>query len=240
MSLLSRLNRIVRANLNDLATRVGGGDGMRGVGANLRDARAQLIECRVLEKRFLTDYEGLLDEAASWEERAFLALKSGDEPLAREALQRKHEIEHKAKAVKEHIDSQRSYSMDLTSALDAIDVKFDALKQHGEAEKKGSVPPYKRKGSIPPYRKLADAELGTFSTATDVDFATFDDMADRLSAAADQIEAMRELRGDEPFAASGESTLESRFRELEADRDLDNLSKRSAGLDDLRRRLNDE
>ncbi|MBN1946265.1 MAG: PspA/IM30 family protein [Bradymonadales bacterium] len=249
MSVIERLNRLVRANLNDFISRGAGRGALMEVKRSLSEARAQLIECRATEKRLAQEYEGYLDEALSWEERAMLALRAGDEPLARKALQRKYQVEKQAREVKRQLDDQRAYMVDLSRSLDAIEVKLEAVREHsrvsrGQEGRVGEVgrgvPPVGPR-SIEPQRLAdleAEAELGRLVTPES--FTAFDDMASRISRAEAETEALRELDSSPTSGWEPTDAIDARFRELEIKRDMDRLAGRGDALSDLRRLLDEE
>ena len=65
-------------------------------------------------------------------------------------------------------------------------------------------------------------------------------MADRLDAATDQIEAMRELNALTHSEAHIEDELDRKFRKLETNRAFNRLAKSTNNLDELKRRLDEE
>lgn len=241
MSVLKRLNTLVRSNLNDLSSRVGQRNVMREVTSSVREAKAQQVEVRALEKRLSREYEALLDEAAQWEQRAEMALRSNNEELARQALGRKQQIDRRAQGIKQSLDEQQSYLLDLESSMHAIEVKFDGMRDHQRAvsgasssRPVGAKPAarYERTASLE-----ASAELSGFGDPDT--FATFDRMSDRIDVAEAQFEAMRELNADLDPAAH-DTELEAKFRHLETDKQLDKMKKKSDSMDELRRRLEEE
>lgn len=257
MSLINRLNRLVRANLNDLASRAsGGGRVFREVRDSLREAKTQMVECRLTEKRLQAEYDSLLDQSYAWEDRAMLALRANDEELARRALGRKHDIDRRARAVKEQLDEQRAYLVDLDRSLEAIEVKLEALREGTDVAQRPAPQAAPREARRPApsaarrdpeqARRLADleakAELGSLGEPEL--FGTFEEMSSRLSQAEAELEAYRELSGShapiEPTGEVSDDELERRFRELETNRDLKRLHRKADRLDDLRRRLDED
>lgn len=238
MSVLKRMNMLVRSNLNDLSSRLGRRDMLREVDTSLREAKTQQVEARAMERRQLKQYEALLDEGAEWEHRAELALRAGDEGLARQALARKQKVLRRANAIKETLDEQQAYLIDLERSMQAIEVKFDGMRDHqralGGTSATGRSPSRYARSD----RTLADAELGSLGDRETFD--KFDAMADRISDAEAQFEAMRELSGESDGATRDGGGLEDRFRQLEAGRQLKQLKRKSTKLDELRRRLEEE
>ena len=176
-----------------------------------------------------------------------LALRSGDEALARKALYRKHEIEGRARAVKHRLDEHRAYMLDLSRSLDAIEVKLEAIREHAQMSQttRGGTgppeltpPPIERRQQTQKLTALeAEAELDTLGDRDT--FVAFDEMASRINRAEAELEALNEL-GTTP-AGYWEPTdeIDARFKELEIRREMRRLSDRSS-LGDLQRRLDEE
>lgn len=248
MSLIDRLNRLVRANLNDLSSRAARHQVLGEVHENLREARSQLVECRLAERRLVEEYETMLDESYQWEERALLALKANDEPLARKALIRKHELNRRAGAIKEQLDSHRTYMMDLNRSLDAIDIKLGAIRDRRAQTEPPIGPAYEKPHSqaspqlerqIHKTAQLeAEAELGGLGQPELFD--AFDEMAAKLDHAGAEIDALRELSTHDSDQITDADALEKKFRKMETDRQLDRLKDNADDLTDLRRRLDEE
>ena len=240
MSVLKRLNTLVRSNLNDISSRLGGREMVREMKSSVREAKTQQVEARVIERRLLKEYEGFLDEAASWEQRAEMALRAGDESLARQAIIRKQEVMRRAQAIKQSLDEQQAYLLDLETSIQAIEVKFQGYHERQSAIHGPSTP-----GALPwpvsnPYARTADleasAELGGLGDSETFD--KFDEMAGRIEHSDARYEAMRELQGD--LDEAEDVDLEKKFQQLESNRQLKRLKKKDDSLDELRRRLDEE
>jgi phage shock protein A len=261
MSVLDRMNRLVRANLNDLASRASGRRMFGEVRETLREGKAQLVESRMAEKRLNEEYQTLLDESQAWEDRAVLALRAGDESLARRALERKYEVDGRARGVKQDLDAHRAHITDLHRSFDAIEVKLQALRERGRAASHYDAPLprtatpteapideglHAADGPPPRWaRTEADAELGTLGRPELFD--DFEAMSSRLTRAEAELDAIRELHAESGPLGDLDplhDDLEARFRDLEADRDLARLKDRAQrepnDLDALRRRLDEE
>lgn len=249
MSVLARLNRLVRSNLNDLSSRAARRDVVSQVREGLDEARAQQVQTRIAERRLATEYERLLDECAAWEHRAELALRKGDEPLARQALLRKNRNDRRAEAVKKQLDTERSHLVDLDRTLQAVELKIGGLRDRGIGQAPRPAASPRASMAEPPLSEQraaewqARAELGLADEADLLGkpelFDAFDDMSARLADSAVEIDALRALGATEAVEAPT-GDLEARFRRLEADDDLDALRDRASGMDALRQRLDEE
>ena len=133
-SILDRLNLLVRSNLNDLSSgRPGSSGPLRDMESSLRDARRQLHELRTGESNLSRQIRELRDRADSWEDRAMLALRNGDEDLAREALLVKNETMREAERLRDQLDDQRAYIRDMQSSLEALEMKLESARGRMEA-----------------------------------------------------------------------------------------------------------
>ena len=122
MGLFDRLSRVVRANLNDLVSKAEDPEkileqaiiDMQEDLVQLRQAVAQVIAS---QKRTEQQYNKNQAEANSWQQRAELALKKGDEDLARQALQRKKAAADTAAMLKQQLDQQFNQSEQMKKNL---------------------------------------------------------------------------------------------------------------------------
>ena len=91
MGIFSRLNRVIKSNLNALIDQAEDADKMIGqtvddMKSALKRARKDLIEAMGSAKRLENKAKDLEQEAVDWEQKAILALERDDEDLAREAV----------------------------------------------------------------------------------------------------------------------------------------------------------
>jgi phage shock protein A len=265
MSLLDRLNLLVRSELSDLRRR----DSSRGFSdmqASLRDARRQQIELRRSEKKLIEQIRGARDKADQWEERAILALKNGDEDLAREALIVKNKALDEAERLRDELEEQRAYLKDISSALEALEMKLQGTKSRIESEResrsmgnlreasswdaemerrlegrgrstgRSAERPTSSSTSGSPHsssardqaRAEADSDLGD-NFGTSRSFQEFDRMSSKINAMEADIDAMRELAGDD-WIDPRRRELEDIFSKMETkkrtDDDLSDLKKK--------------
>ncbi len=128
MSILDRLNLLVRSNLNELSARGTNRDAVRDMESSLRDARRQLVELRASEKRLIARLRELRDKADQWEDRAVLALRRGEEDLARDALVVKNQTLGELEHLRDQLDQHRGYTRDVESSLRALENKLDSTR----------------------------------------------------------------------------------------------------------------
>ena len=94
MGIFDRMGKVIQSNLNSLLDRAE--DDKKLIELNLDDMDAQIkaghqevVQAVAAEKQLRKKCDDLSADVARWDKRAELALKSGDEALAREALKQK-------------------------------------------------------------------------------------------------------------------------------------------------------
>lgn len=133
MGILGRLSTLVKSNLNDAI------DSMQDPGKEIdqmvrdmedyaRQARAEvgrsIADERVLERKAQT----LEGEIADWQKKAEMAVRAGDDGLAKEALNRKGEKEAERDETKKALQEAGVYADQLTAALKALEVRLKDVK----------------------------------------------------------------------------------------------------------------
>jgi phage shock protein A len=133
MGILGRLSTLVKSNLNDAI------DSMQDPGKEIdqmvrdmedyaRQARAEvgrsIADERVLERKVQT----LEGEIADWQKKAEMAVRAGDDGLAKEALSRKGEKEAERDETKKALQEAGVYADQLTAALKALEVRLKDVK----------------------------------------------------------------------------------------------------------------
>ena len=206
MGIFSRLGQLIKSNLNDLISKAEDPEKM--LDQVLLEMQQQLIEAKKQvamaiadEKRLQKQYDVESEKSREWERKAMLAVRAGNDDLAKEALLRQQE----------HQGIQTQYQQQWVAQKAAVDKLKDALRLLN-----GKIEEAKRKRNLLVARKKrAEAQrtiAATMSGLTDTSaFDTFDRMAQKI----DQIEAEAEAGAEIAGALSGDS-LEQRFAQLEA------------------------
>lgn len=221
MGLFSRLGTLIRSNINELINKAEDPEKM--LNQVLVDMKQQLVEAKKQvavaiadEKRLKKQYEQESQKAADWEKKAMLAVRAGDDNLARAALARKTEHEEVAATLKQQWDAQKKSVEDLKGALRGLDSKIE------EAKRKRNILVSRQKRAEA-QRMINDTLSSINSTSA---FDTFERMSDRVTQIEAEAEATAEIGGALP-----EASLESQFKALEAgtvDDDLAALKKKMA------------
>jgi len=213
MGIFSRIGTLFKSNVNDMISSAEDPEKM--LNQVLVDMKKQLIEAKKQvavsiadEKRLKKQFEDQEIKAKDWERKAMMAVRAGDDALAREALARKAEFgEHSATLGKQW-----------RMQKDSVDKLKDQLRGLN-----GKIEEAKRKKNILIARKKrAEAQKTiqkTMSGLSDTSaFETFDRMASKV----DQIEAEAEASAEIAGELTGD-TLESKFDKLEAGAGADQL-----------------
>jgi phage shock protein A len=223
MGIFSRLAQLIKSNLNDLISR--SEDPEKMLNQVVLDMSSQLIEAKKQvavsiadEKRLAKQLEQETANAQDWERRAMMALRAGNEQLAKEGLARKREHDTLAATYQEQWTKQKAAVDQLKKALRLLNDKIE------EAKRKKNVL-VARKKRAEAQKAIQDTMSGLRDQSA---FDTFDRMADKI----DQLEAEAEAQGELAEEYSGD-TLATQFKQLEsthsADDDLVAL-KRKMGI----------
>src|SRR5579863_3079659 len=111
MGIFSRLAQLIKSNLNDLISRSEDPEKMLNqvvleMSNQLVEAKKQVAASIADEKRLQKQLEMEASNAQEWERKAMLALREGNEPLAKEALARKREHDDLAATYKDQWQKQ--------------------------------------------------------------------------------------------------------------------------------------
>jgi len=214
MGIFARLASLIQSNLNDLISKAEDPEKM--LNQVVTDMETQLIEAKKQvavsiadEKRLAKQAEQEMANAAEWERRAMLAVKAGDDTLAKEALQRKKEHESLATTYKDQWQKQKTAVDQLKTALRLLNAKIE------EAKRKKNV--------LIARKKRAEAQKAIQETMSGLNNASAFETFDRMASKIDQIEAEAEAAAELHEEYTGD-TLAHKFSQLEqkagADDDL--------------------
>jgi phage shock protein A len=205
MGIFSRLAQLIRSNLNDLISR--SEDPEKMLNQVVLDMNNQLIEAKKQVAASIADEKRLakqLDQeganAQEWERKAMLALRAGNEPLAKEALARKREYDELVTTLKDQWTKQKTAVDQLKKALRLLNDKIE------EAKRKRNV--------LVARKKRAEAQRAIQETMSGLRDQSAFETFDRMSQKIDQIEAEAEAESDLAEEYTGD-TLASQFQQLE-------------------------
>jgi len=220
MGFFGRLATLIKSNLNDLISK--SEDPEKMLNQVILDMNTQLVEAKKQvavaiadEKRLQKQLNSESSVAEEWEKKAMMAIRAGDDALAKEALMRKKEHDSLAAQYKEQWEKQKQATDQLKTALRALNNKIEEAKR-----KKNVLIARKRRAEA--MQSIQDTMSGLSDTSA---FDTFD----RMSSKIEQMEAEAEAGAELAEEYSGD-VLESKFSKLEAtagaDEDLEMLKKK--------------
>jgi phage shock protein A len=220
MGIFSRLNRVIKSNLNALIDQAEDADKMIGqtvddMKSALKRARKDLIEAMGSARRLENKEKDLEQEAADWEQKAILALERDDEDLAREALRRKSRTLREAQNVRARVAEQTSAANAMKAQLERIEEKLDDLKARQKTL--GAQVRRARSQQPDPARPTGD-RLGGGA------FSDLERMADQIDQLDAEVETHQLL--EDPKSAE----LDARFSALESEEGEDEVNDELAAL----------
>ncbi len=206
MGIFARLGTLIKSNINDLITKAEDPEKM--LNQVLLEMQQQLVEAKKSvavaiadEKKLQKQYNQELDKAKEWERKAMVAVRAGDDNLAKEALVRKQDHENIASQFQQQWIAQKAAVGKLKDALRLLNNKIE------EAKRKKNIL-IARKKRAEAQQQIAATIQGLGDTSA---FDTFDRMADRINMLEAEAEAGAELAGE----LTGDN-LEAKFLQLEA------------------------
>jgi phage shock protein A len=205
MGIFDRMGKVISSNMNSFLDKAED-DGklvllnLEEMADQLKRGRQEVISAVAGEKQLKKKADDLQADLERWDKRAELALKSGDESLAREALKQKKRVrdEH-AIADKARVE-QRDTALRMKAELERMEHKLEELKL--------------RKGTIVARAQQARAGAGELGAKGDGGaFAKFRQMEERVEGREAEGLAMAEV--EEALGTTDKRELEDKFRDLE-------------------------
>ena len=224
MGIFSRLKTLISSNVNDMISKAEKPEKM--LNQLIIEMQEQLLESKKAVAMAIADEKKLerelLNQEAQvqeWERKAMLAVRSGKDDLAKEALLRKQEYENAAVEYRKQWQAQKISVEKLKESLRELQNKIE------EAQRK--------KNLLIARAKRAEAQQKIQNTISSVSgnrsaFDAFDRMAQKVDQMEAQADASKEL---EDFSSN--ASLDKRFAELEkSDTSAELL------LEDLKKKMN--
>jgi phage shock protein A len=210
MGIFDRMGKVISSNFNGLVD--GLQDPRKSVEQTLlemqeqiRAARREVVSAVAAEKQLRGKLDELDVQAAKWASRAELAVKTGDDELAREALMQKKRVTGERDRAEALRGEQRAAAHEMKAELERMEQKVTEL-----AHKKGTLV-----AQAAQVKAGADGQKRVGGTA----FAEFRRMEDQIEAVETTVQAQRELDGVLNEPGPGGMTrdeVEAKFRALEA------------------------
>lgn len=220
MGFFNRLNTVLKSNLNALVDQAEDPEKLIAqtvidMRSEMKKAKRELVQTLGAAKRLEKEAGDLEEEADDWERKAVLALKSGDDDLAREALKRKQKIKKKAEDTRGRAAQQAKNADAMKDTLERIEQKVEELED--------------RKAHLASQVRQARTAPGTApGSGSRFGSETFDEL-ERMAGRIDQLDAEVEVHGlidDSPEVAD----LEARFRALDKERGSSEVEDELAAL----------
>ncbi len=221
MGIFGRLASLIKGNLNDLISK--SEDPEKMLNQVILEMNTQLVEAKkhvalsiADEKRLGKQFDTEKATGEEWERKAMMAVRAGDDELAKEAILRQKEHEGLATELERQWHKQKTAVDQLKNALRILNNKIE------EAKRKKNV--------LIARKKRAEAQKAIHETMTglanDSAFETFNRMEEKIV----QMEAEADAQGEVAEQYSGDA-LTQRFKDLEINRGAD------MALDDLKRKM---
>jgi phage shock protein A len=207
MSILGRIKDLLSANINAMLDKAEDPEKManeylRQLNNELFEARTSVAAAMADETRLeqkLLQYQG---EAEQWQSKAEAALRAGDETLAKAALGRKVQAQKLAEQYREQHTAQSTQVDSLQQALVDLETRIAETKA-----KKELIIAKKNRAQTQEAIQRTVSGLGKMNVMDKLD-----DLEERVDDRLAKADAMAQLESD---------SLETRFRNLEKDQEVD-------------------
>jgi phage shock protein A len=180
MAILQRFWTVVKSNLNHFIGKAEDPEKM--LNQMLLDMQEQLIQAKKQvavsiadEKRLMQQYEQEKQLSIEWEKRAMLAVKAGNDDLAKQALERQNEHTKLAQGFDENWHAQKAAVEKLKAALQTLSEKINDAKR--------------KKNLLIARAKRAEAQKTITETMSGISQASAFDTIGRMEEKIDRMEA---------------------------------------------------
>src|ERR1700722_16589022 len=133
MGIFDRMGKVIQSNLNSLLDKAE--DDKKLIGLNLdemdeqvKGGQREVVAALAAEKQLAKKCDELRADVERWDRRAELALKSGDEPLAREALKQKKRVSSELDVAEKARGEQRDAALKMKDDLERMKQKVSELR----------------------------------------------------------------------------------------------------------------
>jgi len=206
MGIFSRISTLFKSNVNDIISKAEDPEKM--LNQVVLDMQNQLVEAKKQvavsiadQKRLEKQRDEQAELAEEWEKKAMLAVRAGDEGLAREALKRKAEHDGQFVEFGRQAQLQKDAVDKLKNQLRSLNDKIEEAKR--------------KKNILIARQKRAEAQRTIQNTMSGLSDTGAFDTFDRMAKKVDQIEAEAEAHTELAGELTGD-TLEHKFKALEA------------------------
>lgn len=209
MSIFERIGDLFKANVNDLLDKAEDPEKMVkqiiiDMEEQVREVTQALGQAMGSEKQALKQLEAAKKSSADWEAKAKMALKSGNQDLAKKALASKVSVDANVQSFEASYLSISTQVADLRDKVAILRAKLE------EARSKQNML-IARSKMADAQKEVATALSGTDSTSA---FSKLDKMERKIEGKEAQAEAFSEMSGDSTFVVD-------EFKQLEQDSAVD-------------------
>jgi phage shock protein A len=209
MGIFDRMGKVISSNVNALLDKAE--DPRKSLDLvveemkeQLKSARKELVEGVAAEKVLRKKVDELDAEVGKWERRAELALKAGDEKLAREALVQKKRVVGERDRAEALRAEQRSAVLNMKSEMERMEHKAEEL-----TARKGTLAAQLKQARAGGGAEGLGAKGGTSA------FAEFRRMEDQIDGQVAEVAAHKEVEEAMGQGGSSREDLEAKFARLE-------------------------
>jgi phage shock protein A len=207
MGIFDRMGRVISSNVNSLLDKSEDPRkllelNLDEMGEQLKRGHQDVISAVGEEKRLKKKVEELDAEVDKWDKRAELALKTGDEALAREALKQKKRVQGDREIAEKVRAEQRDIALKMKNELERMEKKLGELKM--------------RKGTLAARAEQARAGGGAEGLGARGGpnaFESFREMESKIEGKEAENSAMNEVE-EALGKGKSEEDLEAKFRDL--------------------------
>ncbi len=207
MGIFDRMGKVISSNFNSLMDKAEDDKkllelNVDEMGDQLKSARQEVISAIAAEKQLKKKNEELTAESEKWDKRAELALKGGDEALAREALKQKRRVASEAEAAEKSRLDARAQALEMKEELERMERKLEDVKM--------------RKSTIAARAAQAKAGGGAEGLGAKGGSSAFDNfrkLEEKIEGKEAENSAMSEV--EDALGTREKQDLEAKFRDLE-------------------------
>ncbi len=209
MSIFNRISDILKANINDLLDRAEDPEKMvkqiiADMEEQVRDATEALGQAMASEKQAYAQLEKAKANSKEWEDKAKVALKAGNEELAKKALASKVEVDKNIQSFQASYDQIAAQTSELHSRVEILRQKLEEARQ--------------RQNMLIARAKMADATESIATAVTDTApnsaLSKLEKMERKVEGKEARAEALASMTGETVFA-------KDEFAELEKNQAVD-------------------
>jgi phage shock protein A len=199
------MGKVISSNVNSLLDKAED-DGklielnLEEMAEQLKRGRQEVVSAVAAEKQLKKKADDLQSDLDRWDKRAELALKSGDEALAREALKQKKRVREELELAEKSRVEQRDTAVTMKKELERMEQKLEELKM-----RKGTIVARAQQSRGTP------GELGSKGGSSAFD--NFKRMEEKIEGREAEGLAMAEV--EDALGTTDTRDLESKFRDLE-------------------------